>query len=150
SHTTSSAEYIVNGIKQHKRVALIILALVVVALFGYRYYILSRPIDSIAVLPFTIDNPEAGTENLGDDMTEQIIYSLSKLSPSLRVVPFSEVRRYKGQQVDLQQLERDMNVRAVLIGRIINSAGNVTISAELVDLRDRRIIWGDRPSTKFS
>ena len=146
----SSAEYIVNGIKQHRNAAFIVLAAVAVALAAYYYYTFTRPIDSIAVLPFNVVNPEPGAENIGDDITEQIIYSLSKLSPNLRVVSFSEVSRYRGQQPDLQQVGRDMNVRAVLVGRINKNDTNVTISAELVDLRDRRIIWGDRPSTKFS
>ncbi|HEY0320792.1 MAG TPA: protein kinase [Pyrinomonadaceae bacterium] len=150
SHTTSSAEYIVNGIKQHKKPALIVLAGIAVLFAAYYYYSLTRPIDSIAILPFAVVTSDAGAENLGDDITEQIIYSLTKLSPNLRVVPFSEVRRYKGQQVDLQQVGREMNVRAVLTGRIIKGDDNVVISLELVDLRDRKTLWGDRLSTKFS
>jgi serine/threonine protein kinase/Tfp pilus assembly protein PilF len=146
----SSAEYIVNGIRQHRRFALIALALVILGSVGYYYYAVTRPIDSIAVLPFNVVNPEPGSENVGDDITEQIIYGLSKLSPKLRVVSFSEVSRYKGQQVDMQQLGRDLNVRAVLVGRVNKSDNNLIISAELVDLRDRRIIWGDRPTAKFS
>jgi serine/threonine protein kinase/Tfp pilus assembly protein PilF len=150
THTTSSAEYIVNGLKQHKKFALIVLAALASIFAAYYYYTLTRPVDSIAVLPFNLVNPEQGTENLGDEMTEQIIYGLSRLSPSLRVMPFSEVQRYRGQQVDLQQVGREMNVRAVLTGRIIRSEGNLIISAELIDMRDRRVIWGGRPSTKFS
>ena len=148
--TASSAEYIVNGLKQHKRIALIIVGVVVALFAAYHLYSMTRPIDSIAVLPFQVVNPEPGAENLGDEITEQVIYGLSKLSTNLRVMPFSEVQRYRGQQVDLQQVGREMGVRAVLVGRIIKNDGNITISAELVDLRDRRVIWGGRPSTKFS
>ncbi|MCA1557471.1 MAG: hypothetical protein LC731_02900, partial [Acidobacteria bacterium] len=128
---------------------LIVLASIAVLFAAYYYYNLTRPIDSIAVMPFTVTS-EVGDENLGDDITEQIIYSLTKLSPNLRVVPFSEVRRYKGQQVDIQQVGREMNVRAVLTGRIIKGDDNVVISLELVDLRNRKTLWGDRLSTKFS
>jgi serine/threonine-protein kinase len=149
SHTTSSAEYIFNGIKQHKKPALIVLAGIAVLFAAYYYYSLTRPIDSIAVLPFTVAS-EAGAENIADGITEKIIYSLTRMSPNLRVVPFSEVSRYKGQQVDLQQVGREMNVRAVLTGRIIKSNDDVVISLELVDLYDRKTLWGDRLSTKFS
>jgi serine/threonine protein kinase/Tfp pilus assembly protein PilF len=147
SSNTSSAEYIVKGIRQHKKIALIVVGTIVVALAAFLYYRATRPIDSIAVLPFTDASSEPGA-NLGDDITEQIIYSLSKLSPSLRVVPFNDVIRLKGQPA--QEVGRQLNVRAVLNGRVTKNGDNVTISTELVDLRDNRLIWGDRSVTKFS
>ena len=148
SSTTSSAEYIVKGIKQHKKLALIALATIIVAFAAFYYYRVTRPIDSIAVLPFTVANSEPGAENLGDDITEQLIYSLSKLSPSLRVVPFNEVLRFKGQSA--QEVGRQLNVRAVLSGRVAKNGDNVTISTELVDVRDNKLLWGERAVTKFS
>jgi serine/threonine protein kinase/Tfp pilus assembly protein PilF len=148
SLNTSSAEYIVKGIKQHKKIALVAVGAIVLALAAFFYYRATRTIDSIAVLPFTNAGSEPGTENLGDDITEQLIYSLSKLSPSLRVVPFSDVLRFKGQAA--QEAGRQLNVRAVLSGRVAKNGDNVTISTELVDLQDNRVLWGDRSLTKFS
>lgn len=145
--TTSSAEYIVRGIKQHKKIALIVVGTIALALVAFFYYRATRSIDSIAVLPFTDASSEPGA-NLGDDITEQLIYSLSKLSPSLRVVPFNDVIRFKGQPA--QEAGRQLGVRAVLSGRVTKNGDNVTISTELVDLRDNRLIWGDRSLTKFS
>ena len=150
SQSASSAEYIVKGIKQHKKFVLGFLAAILAVSAAFYYYYATRPIDSIAVLPFNYTNPEAGAEHLGDDITEQIIYGLSRLSPDLRIVPFNEVLRYKGQQVDPLEAARALGVRAVLIGRVTKNGENVNISAELIDLRDRKILWGDRPSTKFS
>src|ERR1044072_1216015 len=46
--TTSSAEYIVKGIKQHKKIALIAIGVIVAAIVAYYYYKATRPIDSIA------------------------------------------------------------------------------------------------------
>jgi TolB-like protein/Flp pilus assembly protein TadD len=147
--TTSSAEYIVKGIKQHKRVAFALAAgVILVALAAVYYFSGTRSIDSIAVLPFNNTSSEPGAENLGDDITEQIIYSLSKLSPNLRVVPFNDVMRFKGQPA--QEAGRALNVRAVLTGRVAKSGEQVTISTELVDLRDNRVLWGERTLTKFS
>jgi serine/threonine protein kinase/Tfp pilus assembly protein PilF len=145
---TSSAEYIVKGIKQHKKIAFLIIGVAVLALAGFLYYRATRSIDSIAVLPFSDASSEPGASNLGEDITEQIIYSLSKLSPSLRVVPFNDVLRLKGQPA--QEAGRQLNVRAVLTGRVARNGDNVTISTELVDLSDNRVIWGDRSVTKFS
>ncbi len=146
--TTSSAEYIVNGIKQHKKAVLIVAGVLIAALAAFYYYAAMRPIDSIAVLPFSDVNSAPGAEALGDDITEQLIYSLSKLSPNLRVVPLNEVLRFKGQSA--REMGRQLNVRAVLSGRVSKSGDTVTISTELVDLRDNRILWGDRTQTKFS
>jgi eukaryotic-like serine/threonine-protein kinase len=148
SPNTSSAEYIVKGIKQHKKVALIVVGVLVAALAAFYYYKATRPIDSIAVLPFTTTSSDPSTENFGDDITEQLIYSLSKLSPSLRVVPFNEVLRFKGQSA--QEAARQLNVRAVLSGRVTKNGDNVTISTELVDVWDNKLLWGDRSLTKFS
>jgi serine/threonine protein kinase/Tfp pilus assembly protein PilF len=148
SSNPSSAEYIVRGIKQHKKIAFIAVVVVVLALAAFFYYRATRSIDSIAVLPFNDAGSESGAENLGDDITEQLIYSLSKLSPSLRVVPFNDVLRLKGQPA--QEAGRQLNVRAVLSGRVVKSGDNVTISTELVDLWDNRVLWGDRSFTKFS
>jgi serine/threonine protein kinase/Flp pilus assembly protein TadD len=146
--TSSSAEYIVKGIKQHKRVALIIIGAIVLGLAAFYYYRTTRPIDSIAVLPFNEVGSELGAEQLGDEITEQLIYSLSKLSPNLRVVPFSDALRYRGQPA--QEAGRQLNVRTVLTGRVARNGDTVTISTELVDLRDNRVLWGERSSTKFS
>jgi serine/threonine protein kinase/Tfp pilus assembly protein PilF len=144
----SSAEYIVKGIRQHKKIAFIVVGALVLALVAFYYYRATRTIDSIAVLPFSDVNAEAGTQNLGDEITEQLIYSLSKLSPNLRVVPFNDVLRFKGQPA--QEAGRQLSVRAVLSGRVTKSGDNVTISTELVDLNDNRVLWGDRSPTKFS
>jgi eukaryotic-like serine/threonine-protein kinase len=144
SPAVSSAEYLARGIARHKKLLLIAAGVAVAALIGYYYYTTTRAIDSIAVLPFT----DVGPEQLGDEVTEHLIYGLSKLSPSLRVVPFNAVLRYKGQSP--QDAGRDLGVRTVLTGRVTKSGDTVTIGAELVDLRDNRILWGARPSTKFS
>jgi serine/threonine-protein kinase len=146
--SSSSAEYIVKGIKQHKKVAFIVAGVIVAALAAFYYYSVTRPIDSIAVLPFADLNADPGGAHLGDEITEQLIYGLSKSSPSLRVVSFTEVLQYKGQPA--QEVGRKLNVRAVLIGRVTKTGDNISISAELVDLRDNRLLWGEKPTTKYS
>ncbi len=144
----SSAEYLVRGIARHKKIVLVAAGLIVAAVIAYYYYTANRAIDSIAVLPFVDTSTAPGVEPLGDEITEHLIYSLSKLSPSLRVVPFNAVIRYKGQSP--QDVGRDLSVRAVLTGRVSRNGDTVVISAELVDLRDNKLLWGGRPSTKFS
>jgi len=146
--TVSSAEYLFKGIARHKKLLLVAAGVVVAALIAYYYYRATRSIDSLAVLPFADVSAQPGAEPLGDEIAEHLIYSLSKLSPSLRVVPFNAALRYKGQSP--QDAGRDLDVRAVLTGRVTRNGDTVTISAELIDLSDNRILWGGRPTTKFS
>jgi serine/threonine protein kinase/TolB-like protein/Tfp pilus assembly protein PilF len=146
--TVSSAEYLFKGIARHKKFLLVAAGLVVAALVAYYYYVANRAIDSIAVLPFVDSALAPGTEPLGDEITEHLIYSLSKLSPSLRVIPFNGAMQYKGRSA--QDAGRELNVRAVLTGRVTRSGDTVTISTELIDLRDNKLLWGEKPTTKFS
>ena len=58
--------------------------------------------------------------------------------------------RYKGQQVDPQAVGRELNVRAVLMGRMTQQGDELAISAELVDVRDNRRLWGGQYNRKLS
>jgi serine/threonine-protein kinase len=152
-HTASSAEYIVSGIKQHKLatlVATVVLALAVVALTVYlRARNVEVSIDSIAVLPFENRSVDSETEYLSDGLAESLIYQLSQL-PNLRVTPTSVAFRYKGKQADAVKAGNELGVRAVLSGRIIQRGDNLTISAELVDVRNNKLLWGEQYNRKMS
>lgn len=141
----SSAEYIVTGIKRYKNVALIVVAAAILASVGLWYYFATRPIDSIAVLPF---NTEAGAEQLGDEMTVKIINKLSE--SGLRVISFAAVQQFKGQRPDPGAIARQLNVRSVLVGNISKRENDLTITAELVDPRDNSQLWGLNRAVKFS
>lgn len=145
----SSAEYIVSGIKRYKKVALVIAATVVVASVALWYYLATRPINSIAVLPFTSVNPDPGTEQLGDEIAENIISDLSQ-SSGLRVMSFAAVQQYRGRSVDLGAIARELNVQAILVGRVSKRDNALTVSAELIDTRDKRQLWGLNRTVKFS
>jgi TolB-like protein/Tfp pilus assembly protein PilF len=114
---------------------------------GVTYYMFTRPIDSIAVLPFNTTDPLL--DQLGDDITDHVISDLAKL-PGLRVMSFNSVQRYKAQHGDPQTLGREMNVRAVVLGRIFKRDNTIIVSAELIDTRDGRQIWSVQRPVKFS
>lgn len=145
----SSAEYIVSGLKQHKKTALIAVAAILAVVIGVSYYLLHRPIDSIAVLPFNSIGSDPGMDQLGDDITEHVISDLAKL-PGLRVMSFNAVQQYKGRQIDPKALGRELNVRAVLLGRVLKRDNSIIVSAELIDTRDSRQMWGVQRPVKFS
>ena len=104
-------------------------------------------IESIAVLPFVNASADPNLEYLADGIAEGLINSLSQL-PNLAVISRTAVFRYKGKEVDPQAIGRDLRVQAVLMSRLMQRGDNLTISTELVDVRDNRHIWGDQYNRK--
>jgi len=98
-------------------------------------------IQSIAVLPFVDEGPNAGAEFLDDEIGESLVNSLTKL-PKLRVVPRSVMVSYKGRNVDPRQVGEELNVRAVVTGRIRRHGDTISIQADLIDLDSVSQIWG--------
>jgi serine/threonine protein kinase/tetratricopeptide (TPR) repeat protein len=109
----------------------------------------SKTIDSIAVLPFTNSSRDPDTEYLCDGITESILNSLVRVG-QLKVTPRSTVFRYKNQDVDPQAVGRELNVRVVLTGRVIQRGEALVVGAELVDVAAGGQLWGERYHRKFS
>ncbi len=106
-------------------------------------------IDSIAVLPLANASGNADAEYLSDGLTESLINDLSRL-PRLKVMSLSAVARYKGKAADAQAVGRELGVRGVLTGRLIQRGDAFSISVALVDARDNSHIWGEQYSRKLA
>jgi len=149
----SSAEYLVSGIKQHRLAVVIAFLVIVLGGVGLSLYLkggnTEGAIQSIAVLPFQNRSAEADTEYLSDGLSESLIYRLSQL-PNLKVSPTSSVFRYKGKEIDPVKVGQELGVAAVLSGRIVQRGDNLTISAELLDVHNNRILWGEQYDRKMS
>jgi TolB-like protein/Flp pilus assembly protein TadD len=102
-----------------------------------------RVIDSLAVLPLANASGNSQSEYLSDGITESIINSLSQL-PKLRVVPRATVFRYRGRNVDPLAAGQELNVRAVMTGRLLQVGELLVVSAELVDVALESQIWGEQ------
>jgi serine/threonine protein kinase/Flp pilus assembly protein TadD len=109
----------------------------------------SRAIDSLAILPLVNDGADADMEYLGDGITESIINSLTQL-PQLRVIPRSTVFRYKGRKVDPEEIGRELGVRAVLSGRILQVGDSLIVKTELVDVSRHTQLWGEQYRRSFT
>src|SRR5207253_401119 len=133
----SKVRSLIAAIEQHKwRVVVGVLTLAVVTAAVVYFTRPSEAIDSIAVMPFVNVSGDPNTEYLSDGISDSIIDSLSQL-PSLKtVIARSSVLRYKGKQTDPQVVGRELNVRAVLMGQVIKRGDDLSISVELVDVRD--------------
>ena len=129
------------------RLALLTVSIVLLALAVAAAVLLSRPaapdIDSIAVLPFEYAGTSPDGAYLSDGITEALINGLSKV-PDLRVVPRSLVFPYKGKPLDPRQIGRDLKVGAVVTGRVTEHGGDLTVTAELIDVSTVAQIWGDQ------
>jgi serine/threonine protein kinase/Tfp pilus assembly protein PilF len=110
---------------------------------------LSRTIDSLAVLPFTNLSGDPEMEYLSDGITDTLINSLSQLR-KLRVVPRGLVFRYKGQEVDPQRLGSELNVRAVLTGRVMQRGEMLLVGTELLDVARVSQLWGAQYNRKMA
>ena len=151
AHHASSAEYIASEIKQHRRgFALGAIAITaVVGIVAAVFFTGSNKIDSLAVLPFLNAGDDHGAEYLSDGISESIIYDLSQLT-TLKVIPRSSVIRYKGTQKDPQTVARELGVRAVFTATIRMSGDNLLISAELIDAKENRLLWGQQYNHRLS
>jgi serine/threonine protein kinase/tetratricopeptide (TPR) repeat protein len=107
----------------------------------------SKIIDSLAVLPFENASGELDHEYLSDGITGNLINTLATV-PKLRVMAQSTVFRYKGRKIDPQAIGRELNVRAVLTGRILHVGGALRIGTELVDVATGSQLWGAQYNRK--
>ena len=97
--------------------------------------------DSIAVLPLVNETADPETEYLSDGISESIINLLSRF-PNLRVIPRTSAFRYKGREADLKAIGRDLKVRAVLTGKLIQRGDRLVVQTELVDVANDAQLWG--------
>jgi serine/threonine-protein kinase len=155
AHTTSSAEYVANEIKSHKGGFAIGLIVLLLASIGLGYWFFSNrtsstaQIESIAVLPFQNTSSNADTEYLSDGLTESLINSLSQL-PNMKVIARSSAFRYKGKDVDLAQIAKELNVQAIINGRVVQRGDTLSISVDLTDVQNNTQLWGRQFTKKSS
>jgi TolB-like protein/Tfp pilus assembly protein PilF len=106
-------------------------------------------IGSIAVMPFVNESGNPDVDYLSDGMTETLISSLSQL-PNLSVKARSSVFRYKGKETSAQTIGQELNVQAVLNGRVSQRGDQLTLTAELVDTSTENVLWSQQYSRKQS
>lgn len=131
----------------------VVAGLVVVGIIGLVYFTswgkAENSIQSIAVLPFIDESADPDAQYINDKIAESLINSLSKL-PQLRVVPRSVVAGYKGKEMDPRKVGEELNVRAVVTGRIRRHGDIINIQADLIDLENVAQLWGQHYDHKVS
>ncbi len=90
---------------------------------------------SIAVLPFANMSSDADAEYFSDGITEEIINALVRID-GLRVTARTSSFAFKGQNVDLRTLGRQLGVNSILEGSVRKSGNRIRITAQLIDTAD--------------
>ena len=116
------------------------------------FYFGSSPrtrINSVAVLPFANASGDPNTEYLSDGITEGVIDRLSGF-PNLKVISRTSAFRYKQREIEPQKVAKELGVEALVTGRVIQRGDDFFVSAELVDAREDRQLWGEQYSRKLA
>jgi serine/threonine-protein kinase len=127
------------------------LAVFLLAAIGLGYWYLSggNQINSIAVMPFVNESGDQDVEYLSDGMTETLISSLTKI-PDLSVMARSSVFYYKGKNTNPRQIGEELNVEAILLGRVTQRGEDLKLSLELVDTKTLAAIWSETYDRKMN
>ena len=127
--------------------AVLLLLVAVASIWFWRSKSHGEQIESIAVIPFSNSGGNADTDLITDGLTESLIASLAHV-PELKVKSRNSVFRYKGKDVDLQQVGKDLTVDALLTGRVVQYGDAILVNADLTNVRDNTEIWGEHYETK--
>jgi len=101
------------------------------------------------VLPLENRSGSSDTDYLSDGLADSLIYRLTQL-PNLKVSPTSSVMRYKGKETAVEQIAKELNVDAVMSGRLVQRGQDLNISVQLIDARTQKLIWAEQYDRKMA
>jgi TolB-like protein/class 3 adenylate cyclase/tetratricopeptide (TPR) repeat protein len=130
-------------------VVVLFLAMAAVGIWYWRTGSGTSQIESIAVIPFASVDGNADADYLSDGLTESLIASLARV-PQLKVKSRNSVFRYKGKEVDLQKVGKELIVDALLTGRVVQRGDTVQVNSDLTNVQDNTEIWGEHYERKTS
>jgi serine/threonine protein kinase/tetratricopeptide (TPR) repeat protein len=96
---------------------------------------------SIAVLPFADLSPERDQEFFSDGLSDEILNALAHID-GLRVPGRTSSFFFKGRNVRLTEIGRELNVATVLEGSVRKSGNHVRVTAQIVNVADGYRLWG--------
>lgn len=97
-------------------------------------------VTSIAVLPFSDMSPGGDQEYFSDGISEELLNVLASI-PQFRVAARTSSFQFKGQNPDIIEIGRQLNVDHILEGSVRSSGTQVRITAQLIDTRTGFHLW---------
>jgi TolB-like protein/predicted Zn-dependent protease len=98
---------------------------------------------SIAVLPFIDMSAEKNQEYMSDGIAEELLNLLAQ-APDLKVIARTSSFAFKGQNLDIAEIARKLNVAYVLEGSVRTSGKQMRITAQLVRAADSTQLWSEK------
>ncbi|MGC2619079.1 MAG: protein kinase, partial [Acidobacteriaceae bacterium] len=103
----------------------------------------ARKIPSIAVLPFANLSADPDNQYFSDGLSEDLISALARLQ-GLQVASRTSAFRFRGSNVDIREIGRQLKVEALLEGSVRRSGKRLRVTAELVNVADGYHLWSER------
>ena len=128
--------------------ALIIASIIFLGIlfFSYQKFILKPTFSgsekSIAVLPFE-NMGDSNEDYISDGITQDVINNLSKISSLQKVIAWFSVKSFKKPTKSINEIADELGVAAILTGTIQKVEGKIHIIAQLVDVSNNKILWGE-------
>jgi TolB-like protein/tetratricopeptide (TPR) repeat protein len=104
---------------------------------------------AVAVLPFANLSGDASLEYFSDGMTDELINGLTRV-PGLRVISRTSSFAYKGRNIDVRDIGRDLGVGLILEGSARKSADRIRVTAQLVDAETGYHRWSQTYERSFA
>jgi len=98
---------------------------------------------SVAVLPFANMSADADNQYFSDGLAEELINALTRL-PGLHVASRTSAFRFRGGDVDIREIGRQLHVTTVLEGSVRRSGTRLRVTAQLINIADGYHIWSER------
>ena len=128
-----------------------IVLLAIAVFFGYWLFLQreAKSIQSIAILPFENNSGDSSIDYLSDGLSESLIDKLSRV-PNLKVIARSSSFKFRGSQIDLNDVSNKLGVNAIVTGRVIKLGDTLSVHVEMVDIAANRQIWSEQFDRKYS
>ncbi len=97
---------------------------------------------SIAVLPFVNMSNEPSNEYFSDGISEELLNMLARID-TLRVAARTSSFAYKGQNENVQEIGKALNVNTILEGSVRKSGDRLRVTAQLIDVESGYHLWSD-------
>jgi eukaryotic-like serine/threonine-protein kinase len=108
-----------------------------------------RAIESIAVLPFENLSGDTGHEYFVEGVYDALLTDLARLSGLKRVIARQTMLRYKETDKSINQIARELNVDAVVMGAVVRSGDRVRITVQLINPITEEYLWAERFERDF-
>jgi serine/threonine protein kinase/Tfp pilus assembly protein PilF len=100
-------------------------------------------ISSIAVLPFKDMSPQRDQDFLCEGLAEELINALAQVK-GLKVAARTSAFSFKGKDVDIREIGRQLNVGSILEGSVQKSGTHLRVTTQLICVADGYHLWSDR------